>query len=118
MYSVRVKPYHSNLYIILNLKWSKVNSLNIIMIDPPKPNSIPHAILIKERNVPLTNVISHSNINICEAKNFRQIAEIKKLRSDLSCHKYCYKYDDIIQLGGIIIGSFIICIFVLIQAIM
>ena len=88
------------------------------MIEQAKPNSIPHAILIKERNVPLTNFISHSNIKTYEAENFRQIAEIKKLRSELSCHKYCYKYDDIIQLGGIIIGSFIICIVILIQVIM
>ena len=51
------------------------------MIEQAKPNSIPHAILIKERNVPLTNFISHSNIKTYEAENFRQIAEIKKLRS-------------------------------------
>ena len=84
------------------------------MIEPPKPNSIPNTILMEER----TNVISHSNINICEAKKFRQMAEIKKLKSELSCHKYCYKYDDIIQLGGIIIFVFIISMYVLIQMIM
>jgi hypothetical protein len=84
----------------------KVNSLNIIMIEPPKPISI-H----------LTNVKSHSDINICEAQNFRQMTEIKKLKSELSCHKYCYKYDDIIQLGGIIIFVFIIGIFVLMRVI-
>ena len=88
------------------------------MIEPPKPNSIPQAILIEERNTPLTNVILQSDINIFESKNFKQIAEIKKLKSELSCHKYCYKYDDIIQLGGIIIFVFIIGIFVLIQMIM
>ena len=58
------------------------------------------------------------DINIYEAQNFRQINEIKKLRSELSCHKYCYKYHDIIQLGGIIILVFIFGIFVLIQMIM
>ena len=84
------------------------------MIEPVKPNSIPHTILIEER----TNFISHSNIKTYEAENFRQIAEIKKLRSELSCHKYCYKYDDIIQLGGIIILVFIISMYGLIQMIM
>ena len=84
------------------------------MIELSNPNSIPRAILIEER----TNDNSHSNIKKYEAENFRQIAEIKKLRSELSCHKYCYKYHDIIELGGIIIFGFIICIFVLIQVIM
>lgn len=92
------------------------------MFESPKPNnsenSIPQVILIEERNTPLTNVILQSDINIFESKNFKQIAEIKKLKSELSCHKYCYKYDDIIQLGGIIIFVFIIGIFVLIQMIM
>jgi hypothetical protein len=59
----------------------------------------------------------HSDINICEAQNFRQINEIKKLKRELSCHKYCYKYNDIIELGGIIIFVFIIGIFVLIRVI-
>ena len=63
-------------------------------------------------------VKQNRDINIYEAQNFRQIAEIKKFKSDLSCHKYCYKYDDIIQLGGIIILVFIFGIFVLIQMIM
>ncbi len=79
------------------------------MIEPAKPNTI----LIEER----TNDNLHSDINICEPQNVRQINEIKKFKSDLSCHKYCYKYYDIIQLGGIIIFVFIIGIFVLIQMI-
>jgi cell division protein FtsX len=83
------------------------------MIEAVKSNSIPPAILIEER----THDNLHSDINICEAQNVRQINEIKKFKSDLSCHKYCYKYDDIIQLGGIIIFVFIIGIFVLIQMI-
>lgn len=87
------------------------------MIEPSNPNSIPPAILIEERNSHLTNVNLHSDINICEAQNFRQINEIKKFKSELSCHKYCYKYDDIIHLGGIIIFGFIIGIFVLIRLI-
>ena len=77
------------------------------MIESQKSNSIPHAILIEEINTPLTNVISQSDIHIYEAQKFRQMAEIKKLKSELSCHKYCYKYDDITQLGGIIIFVFI-----------
>jgi hypothetical protein len=88
------------------------------MGEPSKPNSIPPTILIEERNIPLTNDNLHSDINICEAQNFRQINEIKKFKSDLSCHKYCYKYDDIIQLGGIVIFVFIIGIFSLIQVIL
>ena len=83
------------------------------MIEPSKPNSIPRAILMEER----TNVISHSDINICEAKKFRQMAEIKKLKMESCCYKYCYKYDDIIHLGGIIIFVFIIGIFVLMRLI-
>ena len=65
------------------------------MIEQPKPInndiSIPNAILIEERNTSLTNVISQSDINICEPQNFREINEIKKFKSELSCHKYCYK---------------------------
>lgn len=56
------------------------------MIEPPNPNSndnsIPHAILSKERNNPLTNVISHSDIKICESPNFRQMNEIKNLKAN------------------------------------
>ena len=83
------------------------------MIEPLNPNSSPNAILIEQR----TNDKLHSDINICEAQNFRQINEIKKFKSELSCHKYCYKYDDIIHLGVIIIFGFIIGIFVLMRVI-
>ena len=88
------------------------------MIEQPNPNSIPHAILIEERISHLTNDNLHSDINICEAQKVRQIAEIKKLKRELSCHKYCYKYDDIIHLGGIIIFVFIFGIFILLIVIM
>jgi hypothetical protein len=59
----------------------------------------------------------HSDKSICESQNYRQIAEIKKLKSELSCRKYCYKYDDIIQLGGIIILVFTASIFVFMHVI-
>ena len=87
------------------------------MPEPANPISIPYAILIEERNSSSTNDNLHSDINICELQKIRQIAEIKKLKSELSCHKYCYKYDDIIHLGGIIIFVFIIGIFVLMRVI-
>ena len=83
------------------------------MIEALKPNSIPNAILIQER----TNGISQEDINICEAQNFRQMAEIKKLKSESCCYKYCYKYDDIIQLGGVIIFVFIFGIYFLVRGI-
>lgn len=44
--------------------------------------------------------------------------EIDKLKRELSCHKYCYKYNDIILLGGNIIFVFTISIYVLMQIIM
>ncbi len=87
------------------------------MIEPEKPNNseniIPHAILFEER----TNDNLHSYKNISQSQKVRPINEIKKLKSELSCHKYCYKYDDIILLGGIIIFVFIFGIFVLMRII-
>ena len=63
------------------------------MIEPSNPISIPQAILIEER----TNVISQSDINICEAQNFRQMNEIKKLKRDSCCYKYCCTYDETVS---------------------
>jgi hypothetical protein len=64
------------------------------MIEPSKSNSIPNAILIEERNKPITNIISPSDVNMCESQNFRQMAEIKKLKMDSCCYKYCCIYDE------------------------
>jgi hypothetical protein len=56
------------------------------MIEPVKPNTIS-----------LTNVISQSDINICEAQKFRQMVEIKKLKRESCCYKYCCTYDETVS---------------------
>ena len=59
-------------------------------------NSIPHAILIEERNIHLTNEISTSDIVIVEATIFKQMNEIKRIKKESCCYKNCCKYDDTI----------------------
>ena len=59
-------------------------------------NSIPHAILVEERNNPLNDVISPSDVIIDEAQVFKQMNEIKKVKKESCCYKNCCKYDDTI----------------------
>jgi len=66
------------------------------MIESEKSNSIPNAILIEERNNPLTSAISTSDVIVVEAKVFKQMNEIKKVKKESCCYKNCCKYNDTI----------------------
>lgn len=66
------------------------------MIESEKSNSIPDTILVEERNNPLTNEISPSDVIVVEATVFKQMNEIKKVKKESCCYKNCCKYDDTI----------------------
>jgi hypothetical protein len=68
------------------------------MIESEKSNSIPDAILVEERINPLTSEISPSDVIVVEAKVFKQMNEIKKVKKESCCYKNCCKYDDTIGL--------------------